>query len=264
VHAVPGPPQPGVSAYNAIAADYDAQVEGDNWMRRVLHAHYARVFAPGMRVLDVGCGTGIDSLALARLGIQVVAIDFSEAMIAQLRAKLAGDTSVDARVLAIEDLGRLRGERFDGVISGFAGLSAVDDLHNFARDAADLVRPGGRLVLHLLNRFSLWEWLGYVARRDWQAARHVGRVRSREFTIGGRAVRHRLYFAANLYDDVFASRFALRSAYALGSVRPPHTVRRLPTRLVRGLEWIDVRTGQWPLLRDAGRFLVLDLERLAT
>jgi SAM-dependent methyltransferase len=233
-------------------------------MRRVLHAHYARLFAPGMRVLDVGCGTGIDTLALARRGVQVVAIDFSEAMIAQLRAKLDGNTSVDARVLAIQELHKLRGERFDGVISGFAGLSTVDDLRGFALDAAELTRPGGRLVLHLLNRFSLWEWLGYVARRDWPAARQVGRRRSRAFTIGGRAVPHRLYFAADLYADVFAGRFALHDAYALGSVRPPHTVRRLPASLVQSLEWLDARAGRWPLLRDAGRFFVLDLERLPT
>jgi SAM-dependent methyltransferase len=233
-------------------------------MRRVLHAHYQRVFTAGMRVLDVGCGTGIDALALAERGIHVVAIDFSEAMIAQLQAKVDDDNAVDARVLAIEDLQQLRGERFDGLISGFAGLSAVDDLRGFARDAAELVRPGGRLVLHMLNRFSLWEWLGYLARRDWPSARQVGRLRTREFTIGGCAVRHQLYFASDLYAQLFSGSFALRDAYALGSVRPPHTVRRLPVWLVQGLERTDVRAGRWPLLRDAGRFFVLDLERLAT
>jgi ubiquinone/menaquinone biosynthesis C-methylase UbiE len=267
VHAVPGSPQPGLTGYNAIAREYDAQVQGDDWMRRVLHAHYARVFQPGMRVLDVGCGTGIDALALARRGIHVVAVDFSEGMIAQLRGKLreAPNASlVNARVLSVDDLPQLAGEAFDGLISAFAGLSAVDDLHAFARDAAELVKPGGRMILHLLNRFSLWEWLGYVGRRNWLAARQVGKLRTREFTIGGQRVQHRLYFARELYAEVFSASFALRGAYALGSTRPPHTVRRLPTALIHGLEWLDVRAGTWPLLRDAGRFFVLDLERLPT
>jgi SAM-dependent methyltransferase len=268
VHAVPGTSQSslrtGALAYDAIADGYDAQVQGDDWMRLVLHAHYARTFAPGMRILDVGCGTGIDAFALARHGTSVVAIDFSSAMIAQLRAKLDGVSRVDARVMAVEDLWQLRGERFDGLICAFAGLSALEDLGKFAEDAAELVRPGGHVILHLLNRFSLWEWLGYVARHNWPAARRVGTLRTREFTIGGRAVCHRLYFAEELYASAFAKHFALRDAYALGSLRPPHTVQRLPLWLVKRLEWLDVRAGRWPLLRRAGRFFVLDLERLAT
>jgi hypothetical protein len=41
-------------------------------------------------------------------------------------------------------------------------------------------------------------------------------------------------------------------------------VRRIPRAPLAALEWLDVRLGGWPLLEDAGRFFVLDLERLAT
>jgi SAM-dependent methyltransferase len=188
-------------------------------------------------------------------------------MIAELQAKLRSSSVADrieARALAVEDLGQLGNERFDGLISAFACLSALDDLRQFSQDAAELVRPGGRLVLHLLNRFSLWEWLGYLSHADWPSARMVGRLGTREFTIGGRAVRHRLYYAEELYRTAFAERFALRGAYALGSLRPPHTVHRFSPALVQYLEWLDVRCGRLPLLRHAGRFFVLDLERLPT
>jgi 2-polyprenyl-3-methyl-5-hydroxy-6-metoxy-1,4-benzoquinol methylase len=253
-------------AYDAIAADYDEQVRGDNWMRRVLHAHYARVFRPGQRVLDVGCGTGIDALALARMGISVVGIDGSAAMVQRLNDKVGAarlEPLVEARVMQIQDVSALGEQRFDGIVSAFASLSALPDLGGFAQDAARLMRPGGRVVLHVLNRFSLWEFLGYAARREFAAALQVGHVRRRVFVIGGQPVEHSLYFSDEAYRRFFATGFRRRDGYGLGALRPPHTVRRLPAGLVSALEWLDVRTGHWPLVREAGRFFVLDLERLA-
>ena len=269
VHAVPRPKDTCLSfavAYDAIAAEYDAQVRGDDWMRRVLHAHYARVFRPGQRVLDVGCGTGIDALTLAGMGVRVLGIDGSAAMVQRLERKVGQERLgplVEARVLRIEDLAHLGQERFDGAISAFASLSALPDLTGFARDAARLVRPGGHLVMHALNRFSLWEFVGYVARRDFAAAARVGRLRQRTFVIGGQRVGHSLYFPDEAYRRFFAASFRRVDRYSLGALRPPHTVRRLPRGLVSALEWLDVRGGRWPLVRNAGRFFVLDLERLA-
>jgi SAM-dependent methyltransferase len=256
----------GALAYDAIAAGYDAQVEGDAWMRRVLHAHFARVFKPGQRVLDVGCGTATDAIFLARRGVHVVGIDFSAEMIAQARGKIAAaglQDRVRAEVLPVADMTQLEGP-FDGLISAFAGLSTLRDLGQFASDTAMLVRPGGHVVLHLLNRFSLWELLGHLQHGNWRAARQVGHLRTREFTIGGRPVRHSLYFGREAYRCYFATNFALRQTYSLGALRPPHTVNRVPRNVTNALEWLDVRTGIWPLLRDAGRFFVLDLQRLPT
>ena len=124
-----------------------------------------------------------------------------------------------------------------------------------------MLRPGGRVILHMLNRFSLWEWLGYVARRNWAAARAVGIQRDREFVIGGETVQHTVYFADEAYQRFFERDFVKRGAYALGSLRPPHTVRRIPASTVGMLERLDVRLGGLPLLRNAGRFFVLDLQR---
>lgn len=255
----------GALAYDAIAPGYDAQVEGDAWMRSALHGSYARVFHRGDRVLDVGCGTGIDAVFLAGLGARVTAIDFSPAMIARCQARVASaglEARVEARVLSIERLDSLRGVPFDGLVSAFASLSTLPDLGQFARDAATLVRPGGHLVLHLLNRFSVWEWLGYLRHANWAAARQVGHVRERDFSVGGRAVRHTLYFPGEAYRRFFAADFALRAAYGPGWLRPPHTVRRLPAGVGRALGRVDVRFSGWPLLQNAGRFFVLDLERL--
>ncbi|MGI9147388.1 MAG: class I SAM-dependent methyltransferase [Chloroflexota bacterium] len=254
----------GTLGYDAIAASYDQQVSGDDWMRRVLHAHYRRVFHAGDRVLDVGCGTGIDAIALARHGVQIVGVDGSAGMLERLRDKVAAgglEACVSTRLLSIQNLGTLGDEQFDGLISGFASLSSMANLDGFASDAARLVRPGGRLLLHLLNRFSVWEWLGYLQHHNWSAARQMNRQRTRTFVIGGQTVPHWLYFADEAYTRFFWRRFARRGVYGIGALRPPHTVQRIPSATVGALEWLDVRLGGLPLLRNAGRFFVLDLER---
>ena len=194
VHAVAGTKDARLSvtaAYDAIAAGYDEQVRGDDWMRRKLHVSFLRAFRPGERVLDVGCGTGIDAVFLARHGINVVGIDASSEMIVRFRQRvpvepLQGD--FESQILEIEGLSNLGDERFDGIISAFASLNSLRDLQGFADDAARLVRPRGRMVLHMLNRFSVWEWLGCVWRGDVHAARRVGRDRQRRFVIGGQSV----------------------------------------------------------------------------
>jgi SAM-dependent methyltransferase len=253
-------------AYDAIAADYDAQVRGDAWMRQQLHARYRRVFRAGDFVLDVGCGTGLDAVFLAEHGLRVLGIDASPEMIARARARIAAaglGERITVRVQPIERLDELAERQLDGIVSAFASLNALPDLRQFAADAARLVRPRGRLILHLLNRTSLWEWLGYARRGQWRAARALGAAPTRAFSIGGESIQHRLYSPRDVYRDVFAQSFRRRGCVGLGAIRPPHTVRRLPDPLVRALEALDPPLGTLPVVRGLGRFLVLDLERRA-
>lgn len=249
-------------AYDRIAGDYERQIAGDEWMRRALWQHYADVFRPGDRVLDVACGTGLDAVFLARRGMHVTAIDISEGMIERLQARVMAEglgESISAHTLDVADLSSLPPQSFDGITSAFAGLNTVPDLQRFARSAAYLLRPGGHAVLHLLNRFSLWEWLLFALHGDWRAARGVGRSSEREFTIGGLPVRHNLYRPLPLYHSVFAGSFNLARAYSLGSLRPPHDVRRVPPAFVGGLEALERRLGSREPLLSRGRFFVLDL-----
>jgi ubiquinone/menaquinone biosynthesis C-methylase UbiE len=269
VHAEPGPKDTRLSAaeaYTRIATNYDNSLAGDTWMRRALHAHYARLFEPGERVLDIGCGTGLDAVFLARRGVYVVALDVSDGMLEQARLHVASaglESLVEVRAYDAAALEQLE-LRVDGAISAFATLNTVPDLREVAAGLRKLVRPRGRVVLHMLNRFSAWELLGHLMHREWRAARLTGRGATRQFTIGGQPVAHQMYDWRTAYACFRPYGFALRRGYSLGALRPPHTVRRLPRTLVGALEWLDVRLGDLPLLRDAGRFFVLDLERDAT
>jgi len=253
-----------LEAYEAAAPDYDRQVQGDGWMRNVLWDRYVRLFSAGQTVLDLGCGTGIDAVFLAQRGIRVMGIDASPAMIAQSRAKLAAaelEDLVDIRVMDIARVGSLPQAGFDGIICAFATLSSTADLDGFAASAARLLVPRGILVVHLLNRWSLWEWLGLVRSSRFGAARRLGRDPVRNFMIGGRRVPHYLYHLGATYARFFQPRFALRRAYGIGILRPPHTVQQIPPVIVAGLDRLERPLRRVRPFRDWGRFFVLELER---
>ena len=252
------------AAYDAIAAEYDRLVEPDAWMRERLWRHYLRCFRPGERVLDVACGTGIDTLFLAAHGLQVLAIDVSPGMIARLKAKAehtAHADRVEARVLDASQISMLGSNRVDGVVSAFAGLNTVSDLGAFAADAARLLRPDGRMVIHMLNRFSFWEGLGLVAKGQWAAARRLTQREEYVVMVGRTPVRHRVGGPGETYRRFFARDFDLLGAYGLGALRRTPAQRRVSRSLASALAWLDDRLAQRRPILDLGRFFVLVLAR---
>jgi SAM-dependent methyltransferase len=254
-------------AYDELAGDYDRQLEEDGWMRRILWRHFDRLFCAGDCVLDVGCGTGLDSIHLASRRIRVTAVDASPEMVARLRTKAAAGIA-DAPAIYVgeinEVLAGLPGP-FDGIVSSFAALNTVA-LDAFAEAAARLLRPGGRAVCHMLSpgyhrgRLSRWRrW------RSWRAD-GVARAREREreevaIPLAGRAVAHLNLPPLETYRRFFATRFEQRECYALGLTMPRRGSRRIPRSIVDALGRADVLLGSVPWLLPFGRFFVLDLER---
>ena len=106
----------------------------------------------GARVLDVGCGAGLLSEALARDGAQVTALDLAPELVKVARLHgLESGVTVDYRLQSVESLAEEMPGQFDAVTC-MEMLEHVPDPGSVIRACATLLRPGGRLFLSTLNR----------------------------------------------------------------------------------------------------------------
>ena len=126
------------------------------YIREKLCEHFDRdIKAPdalkGLRILDIGCGGGLLSEPVAKMGADVVGADAGATNIevARLHAEQSGVT-VDYRATTAEDLSA-SGEKFD-VVLNMEVVEHVADVDLFMTACADMVKPGGLMFVATINR----------------------------------------------------------------------------------------------------------------
>lgn len=128
----------------------------------------------GVHVLDAGCGDGVLTCVAASRGARATGVDPDPAMLdaARARTERAGVKAdfLDGRV---EELPFTDGS-FD-VVAAVTVLCFVDDASGGLGEIARVLRPGGRLVLGELGRWSVWAAIrrlcGWLGAATWKAAR---------------------------------------------------------------------------------------------
>jgi len=203
------------AAYNAVAAEYDSQLEPVEWMRRRLWENIDRLFPAGSSVVDVTAGTGADALHLTERGVVVTACDISPQMLEHLHKK-----NPAVRVV-ISDFNHLDlTGKFDGILSTFAGLNTSANLESFAERAAHLLKPDGILFIHLLNRWPIFDIARQIVTLQWQDAWRTSTNNPRDVRLGPMLIPHYLYSPMSLYRSVFARHFRVRGIEGYGFIRP--------------------------------------------
>ncbi|GAB2518297.1 bifunctional 2-polyprenyl-6-hydroxyphenol methylase/3-demethylubiquinol 3-O-methyltransferase UbiG [Microbulbifer agarilyticus] len=119
-----------------------------------LRANYIDQRAPvaGKKLLDVGCGGGILSEAMAQRGAAVTGIDMGEAPlnVAKLHALESG-VSIDYQRIPVEELAEKAPASFD-IVTCLEMLEHVPDPASVIRACAKLVKPGGHVFFSTINR----------------------------------------------------------------------------------------------------------------
>jgi SAM-dependent methyltransferase len=248
------------------------------WTRRRSLATLAAAFRPGDRVIEIGCGTGMEATHLARRGVSVVATDIAPGMIAAISAKIApGGPAHDlpgkiepvllpAHRLA-ELVGRYGLASFDGAYSSMGPLNCEPSLEPVADALAQLVKPGGRLVFGILNRYCLWETAWYLralqpglAFRRWSGraeATSRSAWQEEKFTC--------YYWNRSSIERAFRPHFRVTRREGLPWFLPPlyldSLIRRAP-RFFSRIARLDRRFAAiWPAY-DIGDHLLIQFEKL--
>jgi 2-polyprenyl-3-methyl-5-hydroxy-6-metoxy-1,4-benzoquinol methylase len=159
VTTIDAPLQRGYEAeefYAHLAADYDAMTGFEH--RFVTERPFFRLLVERFDIrtaMDAGSGSGFHSLLLAQLGVAVTAVDASQAMLDQLsrHAEHLGVHVTPVRS-TFQELDRTVDTRHDAVFclgNSLSHLLTPADLDKSLRSFAAVLRPGGKLILQLLN-----------------------------------------------------------------------------------------------------------------
>ncbi len=233
-------------AFDAVAPVYDRSFAAPynalmGWLRQENLALLKATFPPNSRLLEIGCGTGEEAVALARRGALVVATDISPAMVRRTRqrAHRAGVAHrVQTLVLPAGQVAALRPPvPFDGVYSSFGALNCEPDLATWARGVASLVQSDGLLVCSVINRWCLWEVMWFALRGRWQVAR---RRWTREWQVaqlpasnGRRVPLPFRYLTAGDMVTLLSPYFVIEQVMALPVCLPPPALDPLYRRYPR-------------------------------
>jgi SAM-dependent methyltransferase len=154
--------------YDGEADRYDAVMEGDPHnaqIRDAFRALVASTVPAAGRMLDFGCGTGVDARWYAVRGYPVVAYDPARRMIAQVSTRCAREIMARQIVPATFPFAEFphalpAHAGFDAIVANFAVLNLLADLREVFDGFARVLVPGGVVIANVLNPFY-WRDLRY-------------------------------------------------------------------------------------------------------
>jgi ubiquinone/menaquinone biosynthesis C-methylase UbiE len=257
-------------AFDSVAQEYDGTL-GNNALVQRIRARTIKMvkqnIAPGCRLLDLGCGTGLDAAELAGVGYLVTAIDWSTQMVQRAKERITKanlGSKAEVRNLGFHQLAEFQTEFFDGLYSNLGALNCSTQIQDVAGSLSRILKPEGKLIASVIGRSCPWEWLYYSLKGQRRRANIRFNRGLVPVPLNGRTVWTQ-YYDPREFRKVFEdSGFRLVSLHALGLfVPPPYMIRFAESHpnMVDILQRLDDRIGHWPVLRNWGDHFLIVMQK---
>lgn len=253
-------------AFDAIAGSYDSYDNKNEilaWMRSVIHKVYIKTLKSESKVLELNCGTGIDALFLAQNNMRVFATDISYKMISIVEGKIKSSGTkniIGAEAASFDEISNINETGFDAVVSNFGGLNCINDFSRLSESLHKKLKPGGKFIAVVMNRFCPWEMLYYMLRFNFREAFRRFKKTGIYADLNGEKVMT-YYFSPGDFAGRFRAHFRADKIYSLGYFTPPPYLigfyRRLKPLVKLWMKMDEIFKGIFPFNRFGDHFVII-------
>ncbi|MBS1772518.1 MAG: methyltransferase domain-containing protein [Bacteroidetes bacterium] len=257
------------NAFSRQSVIFDAIDDANSiiiWMRERVRNEVLQFIKPGSEMLELNCGTGIDSVFFSQKGINVLATDNADGMLQQLNAKIATHNIKNLQTLkcSFNHLENITGRQFDYVFSNFGGLNCTDKLDEVLSQIDRLLKPGGYFTLVIMPVVCPWEIITVFKGYFKTAFRRFKKDGAKAHVEG---VHFQCYYYNPSYIiDRMKNDFSLTSLKGLSIVVPPPFIEHFRERhgkLFTRLEKVENSIwGKAPFNRWADHFMITMQKKL--
>ncbi len=256
------------SEFDSVSVEYDRHITG-NSINMLLRERslwlMGQTFHRGSSLLEIGCGSGMETIPMLREGHDIVALDISSSMldIVRNKAKQEGlSSSLTTVKMRAGELHRLLETyspgTFDGCYSTYGALNCEPTLKPIPETLHSLIGRDGKFVAGIFNKFCLAECLGYAL--SFRPGRALRRLRNPIKEGNSRFCVDVYSYTLATFSDLFACYFSPARVLGVPVLMPPSDLDSYVSKIsgrFKLLNSLDLWfAGKWPFYGLGDHFLI--------